>query len=501
WYLPQSKKETLITIPAVIQEIENVNRDMSPHEVRRQARETIQEALNLFATLAILGKGGHIVSFLKEGISDRDLPFIKESAGKEDFDLQREDKRSISSFESWTTSKMQGFFDYQWAMIAPVFEPLEHYVFQNRVILPFESPFDANDGRTKLVKDEGGYSQVFIVRIHHRNHHFKSDVVPNESPKVAIKQLRDSNRSDFEKERDVLRVLGIKSQPHPHLSRLLASYEHKEKFHFIFPCANSNLREYWEERPSPLFDKDTVLWSLKQMAGFADALWSVHNFKVSAPVKRYDPEMRTVEGEELFGRHGDIKPENILWYERVPDGQDSRGVFQITDFGLGRFHGKDSRTKPAYNISCSPTYQPPENKLHRPVSRKYDVWSLGCLYVEFVTWLLIGNDQIEGFSDERGEGKINTNGISDDNFFSTTHDGVQDAVVRPEVITWTDRLHRDSKCSQAMHEVINLVMDKMLLIEASDRAEMAKIARELKDIFKKSTSDDHFLLKPTPYPP
>ncbi|KAH7268549.1 hypothetical protein B0J15DRAFT_578735 [Fusarium solani] len=46
---------------------------------------------------------------------------------------------------------------------------------------------------------------------------------------------------------------------------------------------------------------------------------------------------------QLFGRHGDIKPENILWFSGPrPFTENYKGILKITDFGIAEFS-----TKPA----------------------------------------------------------------------------------------------------------------------------------------------------------
>jgi serine/threonine protein kinase len=320
---------------------------------------------------------------------------------------------------------------------------------------------------------------------------------------VAIKKLHSPDKTEFIKEVTILKALGPKK--HPHLINLLATFKHGQKYHLIFPYADANLRNYWSDRPSPSFDEETVLWSLKQMSGIASALWCIHNFKATIPVDAGDPsEVRgqkilrksAGEGKELFGRHGDIKPENILWFKKTSEVNDEMGVLQIADFGLGKFHRRGSRSKsrPSTVIS-SPTYLPPECKLHKPVSRAYDIWSLGCLYLEFITWLLKGSAAIDGFSDSRG--KEGSNEINEDNFFTIANDRTE-AVVREEVLDWVDKLHQHDKCSALIHDLLNLIMEKLLVVESKERICARELNEQLKKYVQKAECNKAYLLDPAP---
>jgi len=274
----------------------------------------------------------------------------------------------------------------------------------------------------------------------------------------------------------------------------------------MFPYANANLRTYWEERPSPNFDKETVLWSLKQMTGIANALNRIHNFKVTIPLNvpgagearvKEDVKLSVRRGEELFGRHGDIKPENILWFQDSRVTADKSGVLQIADFGLGRFHGRDSRSKvPPDGILSSPTYEPPECKLGLPVSRAYDIWSLGCLYLEFITWLLKGSSEIDGFSNFRGRDSP-TSGVNDDRFFTMEKDG-HDASVREEVMTWIGDLRCHERCSELIHDLLDLTVKELLIIDSKKRGNAAWLFQQLKMCLQSAETDDDYLLKPVP---
>jgi serine/threonine protein kinase len=206
--------------------------------------------------------------------------------------------------------------------------------------------------------------------------------------------------------------------------------------------------------------------------------------------------------EEFYGRHGDIKPENVLWFKKCPEIDDEKGILQIADFGLGRFHGRESRSnvRPDTVLGTS-SYEPPECKLHRPVSRAYDIWSLGCLYLEFITWLLKGSEDIEGFANFRGKsGTRSREALNDDYFFTLVKisNANSDAVVREEVKLWVNQLHEHEKCSEVIHDLLDLIMKEVLLTDASRRIQARWLDHHFKECIEKATQDKNYLLLPTP---
>lgn len=313
------------------------------------------------------------------------------------------------------------------------------------------------------------------------------------------------------KERSILEKLGPEN--HPHLIKLLATYRQKQKYHLLFPFATSNLRKYWDDHPLPTFDERTVLWSLAQMTGIASGLGLIHDFRVTYPlsvagagagageirIPQGDVQLRVRKGEQFFGRHGDIKPENILWFANAGDDGHPMGVLKVADFGLGRFHGRDSRSRVNPDtVPTSPTYEPPECKLRLPVSRAYDIWSLGCIYLEFITWLLKGSTEIEGFSEFRGREATGT-GINDDNFFTITTGGAKPtATVREQVYIWSNELHAHEKCSQLIHDLLDLTMQGLLVINSEKRTKAISLYRRLSVCLSRAKEDSTYMLKPVP---
>jgi serine/threonine protein kinase len=311
-------------------------------------------------------------------------------------------------------------------------------------------------------------------------------------PLIADKKLLSTDKIEFLKEKTILDALGRLN--HPNLIRLLASYQQKKYYHLLFPCADYNLRIYWAKNKLPNFDDETVLWSIRQMLGTASALNSIHSFTVETNlIQEGGLRLGVRAGEEKYGRHGDIKPENILYFK---DGR----LLKITDFGLGGFHGRDSRSGiDSRKIAGSLTYEPPELSLEKLVSRKYDIWSLGCLFLEFITWLLEGSEKIDEFSNARG---LNTTLINDDNFFTFFIDEYHEkfAEVRKGVTQWVDRLHAHEKCSELIHDLLDLVMGAMLKIDPDERKSAWELKGEMERLVSKAESSLKYLLKSAPRP-
>jgi len=114
--------------------------------------------------------------------------------------------------------------------------------------------------------------------------------------------------------------------------------------------------------------------------------------------------------KKVYGRHGDINPSNILWYDdsddddRDDDEDDERslrGTLKITDFGQAEIHSLESKTN-RREVPNTLTYRPPECDVRPSVIRQYyDIWCLGCVYLEFATWLIGGRELVRRFKKSR----------------------------------------------------------------------------------------------------
>jgi serine/threonine protein kinase len=204
---------------------------------------------------------------------------------------------------------------------------------------------------------------------------------------------------------------------HPHLVSLLSTYEQFKKFYLVFHWAEADLQVYWKEiNPAPSVDRKTILWMAQQCRGIADGLSKIHHYETSNS-KLHPNSAWNVDGSQLFGRHGDIKPANVLWF-RDPS-EVNIGNLKITDFGLAEFSAPHTKSyKPKSKVATTLNYRPPECDLEGGViGRSYDIWTLGCLYLEFITWLLGGWKLVHEFAIKRASIDRMFADIETDTFF------------------------------------------------------------------------------------
>lgn len=285
---------------------------------------------------------------------------------------------------------------------------------------------------------------------------------------------------------------------------LLATYSWLGKYFLVFPYAKQNLETYWGTVEQDL-DADTMRWWLKQLTGLVSGLLEIHGSIVSATTGTANGKegsgssIKFKKGEDKFGRHGDIKPENILWFPPSNPSDDPRGTLILADFGLGRFHSKDTRSNvPWDRIRFSPTYEPPELKLHRPVSRAYDMWSFACILLEFATWMLKGQDGITKFSDKRSWPDSSCPELSNDEFFNITGETRSEAEIREGVIEWVKMLHQDERCPGFIHDLLEMTMSRLLVIDQTHRYDAFSLNQAF-ERFHELAKDPDYLVKPQPW--
>jgi serine/threonine protein kinase len=503
FYIPVDAISKLISHEAIIKELRAIYPEDSPEAYKDLAFKIFGGRQKLFGILAIIGKLSTTKDLLAENLCDQDLPLRLPNSSTAGTNatlhkIESTTGRSLQVFSPWTAWELDEFRRVQWSFLAPVFgSGISHYNFERNVILPFQVTDDQFH--------QGGFSTVFSARVHPA-HQVWENIYAEDSkkgPMIAVKQLFSADEQEFEKEKSILQKLS--KQDHPHIIKLLATYQHKNLYNLIFPLANSNLRQYWADAKHPKFSSQTALWVLKQCEGMAEGLAAIHNFTVSdqlmspRPLMHHEGNFSVSQGEKIYCSHMDLKPENILRFESPGgNGTNNLGVFKISDFGLARFHGRESRSKmDAKEVGFTPTYAAPELALGKPISRKYDLWSLGCLYLEFITWLLQGGAEVEAFADARTES--NPIGIQDDCFYSIRppEEGKErSAIVRVGVARWIARLRKSPRCSGLLKDFLHLIETELLVVDPHQRIRTTDLVRRFQAIMDKANTDPNYLVQP-----
>lgn len=211
-----------------------------------------------------------------------------------------------------------------------------------------------------------------------------------------------------------------------HLIKLLGTYEWRRQYYLIFPLADGNLLDFWQahsEPPALAHDRSTVLWFSEQCLGLVEGMTMIHT--CDTPEASGQGLLPSVPAYKSHGCHGDLKPQNILWFKQRSDiekQQSSLGHFKICDFGMSHFHETKSMANiETKDIGFSPTYQAPEMDVKDRLTQSYDVWSLGCVLLEFATWYLGGSEELMSFRRRRiNEDRQYDNDYKFDRFFNFT---------------------------------------------------------------------------------
>ncbi|KAL8380824.1 hypothetical protein RB595_005221 [Gaeumannomyces hyphopodioides] len=350
-----------------------------------------------------------------------------------------------------------------------------YFEFQSHEILPWRSK-----NEVYLL----GHHPVFRVKIHKDHYHFPhydsgSDKRKDHDRWYCLKFFKQKN--DFHSEVTIAKQFRSERHKHAHIGQVVASFSHGDDHAMVLPWAESDLFKFWKQNePGP----ESALWMVQQCSGIVGGLRKIHFYTsgldsevgshrhpISArsvpeavgakplrptsrrmccahsyrhrPPEPPQPPLpssgaasftfsdtthgNTAEAAGIsqgvwYGRHGDIKPQNILWFPSSADeqaegedGVSEGGILRIIDFGTSEF----SRTKAYGEVRDTATYRSPESDTGRPLSSLCDIWALGCMIVEFVTWYFHGWAGVAQFEKDR---------LSADKIFSPQKGKVQTAV-------------------------------------------------------------------------
>ncbi|KAF2011918.1 kinase-like protein [Aaosphaeria arxii CBS 175.79] len=445
----------------------------------------------ILAILILMDRGSKIRMFVKRKITDNYLPFDK---------IPREDNNEKSLMMLQSRDNPQGpaptfrkqadaddFFDHQWIVLAPLFKgPLDMQINHNEIHQEATMPF-----LSQKPIAASGFGQVFKTEIHPEHHDFSEAEKPCNV--FAIKRLNSKNELDFEQEVQILKKLSARPHAHQHLINLLATYKYAGDYHLIFPWAETDLFGYWRNNQTPSNqDRAMADWIAEQCRGLAEGLNRIHRYETSSASSIFNflpavvgrPQSMTAtlrdhsrtgdvqahyrQPKRLFGRHGDLKPENILWFPDPHGG--GLGTLKITDFGIARFNTQNLvSARERGQVPNSATYRSPECDLpYGELSTACDVWALGCIFLQFVTWFIGGYSYYEEFGRKRLAIDPGWAGMLTDTYFTILIEGDRKtAKVKDSVTQMIEELrsHRGHAHSDFFNGFLDVIQDDMLTIQ------------------------------------
>ena len=167
-----------------------------------------------------------------------------------------------------------------------------------------------------------------------------------------------------------------------------------------------------------------------------------------------------------MGCHRDVKPKNILVHE---------DKLLLADFGLYRFKSTDENSSSMFKIGQGDYLAPECDDLDgksfakHKIHRSSDIWSLGCIVLELLSYMLRGSNDVINFREERR--------IHGPFSHSRFHDGIGNQGLK--VKAWQDVLEQDLPVH--LQSLLRLER-QMLSIKQSERPSASSIEAEMRSI-------------------
>lgn len=324
----------------------------------------------LFAILVLLGRGGAIKECLRQDFFlDKSFPVL--------------DKTDIPNIRGLDK---QDLYNRQWQI--PIILPRSPHLNLPNEFIPPILP-----NRDREIRN-GSFGLVFKEEVAsgHLEHYSSSGF-------VALKVIKKDDKNDWE---IMMReVETLRARRHEHVVPLLSSWTRQfiesevqaASLNLLFPYSSMTLDKWLNLTEPP------QLWKGLKANELKDYIY--HSMKCLCDAVTYLH--KDIDG--MISSHHDLKPENILLFGKV---------WKIADFGrthLKRIaEGSDTEGKSGLGTF---TYNPPEyynssgEQAHVRHGRAFDIWALGCIFVEFTTIAVYGwsSQKLRQFEEKRKENK------------------------------------------------------------------------------------------------
>ncbi|TXB97036.1 hypothetical protein FocTR4_00011158 [Fusarium oxysporum f. sp. cubense] len=463
-FLPKARIDRLVSREAIIQELSGSANPFKPED-EAFIQWILHKARKLFLTILdsrlVEGPSDKLYSldcFQARGLDDDQMPWTDSSRFLPIDDIENE----TWFHDVWSKEMDTNFRRSQWRFVVPVITSTQfRYRLEAHQVLPFLQVV----GNPK----EGAFGRVYCVQIEQSHIDIGFPV-----KRIAVKEITNPTQQRetvAEAWPNEVRVLEkTKSLSDPHLITCIAAIERGNERYLLFPWAqDGNLREYWETPSERFYGRAAITEALIQLKGLATALRQLHYFGLpddlaDLPASLKDEYDQT--GVNMSIRHGDLKPENLLWFLEETPGSKKTRYLKIADMGLAKRHVVATQDRSCLTSTRYGTilYEAPEAQTsHSGRSRQYDVWSMGCITLEWVIWILYGNGQLQRFySDLKGYGNDFTPYYQLDANYSQKR-----AKVHPAVVHWISHIkttHPECQEESAIKGLLQLVEERLLVV-------------------------------------
>ncbi|CEI41842.1 unnamed protein product [Fusarium venenatum] len=363
-------------------------------------------AQEIFAALVLINQVKFLPDFINAGITDDNLPFTFNKRHTQLW-YRQPDRLILVEFLKYPrdAEMMREFYTKQWWVHVPFLD----WDKENRKALNFRYNLGTVIPWTYIGQQDtsGGFGVVEKVKMHQDHHSFIGRQTQYETfaLKSMIRTCHDDDYKFFQQEISAFH----KMRPGPHLVELCATLEiaPSDNFMLLFPWAEGGSLEDLMSKPKTYFlkayyltDNEFARWIAIQCWGLIQALGTIHDTRIKHSNTSQDGNQ--ISQCKDFGIHGDIKPANILHFSQET-AHCRVGNLKIADFGLITFHRRGSRTMMNRNsaYAASQTYRSPEHDIGYFMSKKVDVWALGCVFSELMTWVILDGNARQEYQQER----------------------------------------------------------------------------------------------------
>ncbi|KAH8655060.1 kinase-like domain-containing protein [Tricladium varicosporioides] len=455
---------------------EFIGRIVGPENDANDQRDPAKTAFALFALLISIEHPLLIIGFVTRRCSDH----VLETRTPELFSIDNLRKGYCLEFTTAVGDEDFKGFASDFAESLPKFavprmDSGEYSIYGQDTILPFTNEQKIGKrGEDGVIQHEGAHGKVYSFEIYEEYRQFPH---AKEYTKFARKELDSASELAFHLENKNLEQ--VTTLQDPHIVKMIKAYKHGDTFNLIFPLAKTNLDNLLRDpEPDPSNSTQGPVESRSawdQVLGVATALG-----KIGGP-NGAEAMFGPSDKQQFQGVHFDLKPANILINDK--------GTWIISDFGESTFQDTSRSTSRVVNHGGTDAYAPPEiDNLDSRFSRRYDVWSLGCIMLEVMAFVILGH---EGLCGEKGLDKVRFTklpwSLTKDHRFFCQESQLQYGkyIVKKEITDFMKSLLESERVrgqhkSRVFVETILELITEMLEPEAEHRIEIGKVIRRLR---------------------